>query len=89
AALLHRHRNRPTGKALTHLRDPGLNGLRNMADRPPTGRSPIPGHITDTPLLVLLGGEAAEAREHLRRGMANCGFFARLAPLSAAGVPRS
>jgi len=31
AALLHCHRNRPTGKALTHLRDPSLNGLRHMA----------------------------------------------------------
>ena len=31
AALLHRHRNRSTGKALTHLRHPSLNGLRHMA----------------------------------------------------------
>src|SRR5207248_6580602 len=30
AALLHGHRNRSTGKALTHLRDPSLNGLRHM-----------------------------------------------------------
>src|SRR5438270_10759022 len=30
AALLHRHRNRSTGKALTHLRGPSLNGLRHM-----------------------------------------------------------